>query len=115
MKARIKAIEAFVEELQSQRETIIEVLMWEIGKNKKDATAEFDRTMKFVAQLILTLKENPSEWQSIGQVRAFVRRAAIGIILALGPYNYPLNETYATLIPALLMGNIVISKCLQTI
>jgi glyceraldehyde-3-phosphate dehydrogenase (NADP+) len=28
----------------------------------------------------------------------------------MGPYNYPLNETYATLIPALLMGNVVILK-----
>jgi len=37
-------------------------------------------------------------------------RAAIGIVLCLGPYNYPLNETYATLIPALLMGNVVILK-----
>ena len=32
-----------------------------------------------------------------------VRRAAIGIMLAVGPFNYPLNETYATLIPALLV------------
>jgi len=39
-----------------------------------------------------------------------VRRAAIGIILCLGPFNYPLNETYATLIPALLMGNVVLMK-----
>ena len=39
------------------------------------------------------------------EIQAFVRRAAIGIILCLGPMNYPLNETYATLIPALLMGN----------
>src|SRR5438552_4564774 len=27
-----------------------------------------------------------------------------------GPYNYPLNETFATLIPALLMGNTVVFK-----
>jgi len=28
----------------------------------------------------------------------------------MGPFNYPLNETYATLIPALIMGNPVIFK-----
>ena len=28
----------------------------------------------------------------------------------MGPYNYPLNETFATLIPALLMGNTVVFK-----
>jgi len=33
-----------------------------------------------------------------------------GIMLCLGPFNYPFNETYATLIPALLAGNIVIMK-----
>jgi glyceraldehyde-3-phosphate dehydrogenase (NADP+) len=31
-------------------------------------------------------------------------------MICLGPYNYPLNETYATLIPSLLMGNVVIMK-----
>ena len=42
--------------------------------------------------------------------RLYISRAAVGIVLCLGPYNYPLNETYATLIPALLMGNVVILK-----
>ena len=27
-----------------------------------------------------------------------------------GPYNYPLNETFATLIPALIMGNTMVFK-----
>ena len=31
-------------------------------------------------------------------------------MLSLGPSNYPFNETYATLIPALLMGNTVCMK-----
>ena len=42
--------------------------------------------------------------------KAYVRRAAIGIVMCLGPMNYPLNETYATLIPALLMRNVAIMK-----
>ena len=28
----------------------------------------------------------------------------------MGPFNYPFNETYTTLIPAILMGNTVIMK-----
>ena len=31
------------------------------------------------------------------------RRAPIGVMLNLGPFNYPFNETYCTLIPAILM------------
>jgi glyceraldehyde-3-phosphate dehydrogenase (NADP+) len=34
----------------------------------------------------------------------------LGVVLCMGPYNYPLNETFATLIPALLMGNTVVFK-----
>lgn len=115
LKSRIEAIENFVRELSKQREAIVTVLMWEIGKNRKDAEAEFDRTVVFIQEVIAAIRmpdaaEYNDEWQHVGSVRAFVRRAAIGIIMCLGPYNYPLNETYATLIPALLMGNVVIMK-----
>ncbi|MCO2241551.1 aldehyde dehydrogenase family protein, partial [Pseudomonas aeruginosa] len=33
-----------------------------------------------------------------------------GVALCMGPYNYPLNETFTTLIPALIMGNTVVFK-----
>lgn len=69
-----------------------------------------------VIQVIQTeLDFGGASWQAQGSSAAsslftFVRRAALGIVLVLGPYNYPLNETYATLIPALLMGNVCILK-----
>ena len=34
----------------------------------------------------------------------------MGVALCMGPYNYPLNETFSTLFPALLMGNTVVFK-----
>ena len=34
----------------------------------------------------------------------------VGVVLFLAPFNYPLNEMYAMLIPALLMGNTVVMK-----
>jgi len=110
---RIEAIETLVSELKRKREEIVHVLMWEIGKNVKDAQSEFDRTISFIEQTIQELRTNPeynASWKHIGSTHAFTRRAAVGIILCLGPFNYPLNETYATLIPALLMGNVVIMK-----
>ena len=85
LRDRVKAIQTFMTVLQEQRTAIIEVLMWEIGKNLQDATSEFDRTMQFIQKLIETIHTDPefnSEWQSMGgdTTRAFVRRAAIGII-----------------------------------
>jgi hypothetical protein len=46
------------------------------------------------------------EQEIIGQIR----RSPLGVALCMGPYNYPLNETFTTLIPALIMGNTVIFK-----
>jgi len=43
-------------------------------------------------------------------VYAHIRRGPLGVVLCLGPYNYPLNETFTLLIPALIMGNTTIFK-----
>jgi acyl-CoA reductase-like NAD-dependent aldehyde dehydrogenase len=48
---RVQAIERFIDELGAQRETIVTTLMWEIGKNRKDSEAEFDRTVEFVQKV----------------------------------------------------------------
>ena len=110
---RIAKIEAVVAKLKRSRDEIINVLMWEICKNTDDAAAEFDRTVVFIEKTIATLKamdEATAGWRLVSGIMAFVRRAAIGVMLLLGPFNYPFNETYAALIPALLMGNCVVMK-----
>jgi glyceraldehyde-3-phosphate dehydrogenase (NADP+) len=68
--------------------------------------------MVFIESVIAAFKEVDGKgiWQTVSGIYARVRRAAIGIMLCLGPFNYPFNETYATLIPALLAGNVVIMK-----
>ncbi len=75
-----------------------------------------DRTMEFAESTVEAYEKmensdhSENKWKSIGGFYALIKRAAIGIMLCLGPFNYPFNETYATLIPALLLGNIVILK-----
>lgn len=113
LQERVEYVQKFLAKLKESRDEIVQVLMWEIGKNFIDAQSEFDRTMEFAYLLIETMKNDKEfslNWQQIGSTKALVRRAAIGIILCLGPYNYPLNETYATLLPSLLAGNICILK-----
>lgn len=60
--------------------------------------------MAFISATIEAYKtmDQNNDWKTVGGIYARVRRAAIGILLVLGPFNYPLNETYATMIPALL-------------
>jgi len=110
---RILALERVVVALKEKRAEIVDVLMWEICKSAEDAAAEFDRTMVFIDATIAAFRamdESEGGWRTVSGIMAKFRRAAIGIMLCLGPFNYPFNETYATLIPALLAGNVIIMK-----
>ena len=110
---RIEAVLKVVDALKIKRDEIVNTLKWEICKNEMDAAAEFDRTIKFIENTISSLQEleiSSKTWRTVSGIMARIKRAAIGIMLCLGPFNYPFNETYATLIPALLMGNIIIMK-----
>ena len=48
-----------------------------------------------------------------GQQAGQVRRGPLGVVLFLAPFNYPLNEMYAMLIPALVLGNTCVLKSLR--
>jgi glyceraldehyde-3-phosphate dehydrogenase (NADP+) len=53
---------------------------------------------------IIKLDRNSANFTKSQGINAMVRRGPLGVVLCLGPYNYPLNETFALLIPALIMG-----------
>ena len=94
---RIAKVEELMTELKaSKRDEIINVLMWEICKTKADATKEFDRTMDYIAATISTYKAMLATDSSFVQkegVLAQIKRAPLGVMLNLGPFNYPFNET----------------------
>ncbi|KQB44571.1 NADP-dependent glyceraldehyde-3-phosphate dehydrogenase [Flavobacterium sp. L1I52] len=110
---RIKCMEDFVSKMKTTREEVVKLLMWEIGKSLGDSQKEFDRTVDYIYDTIEHYKQldrsNAHFTKSQG-VNAMIRRGPIGVVLCLGPYNYPLNETFSLLIPALIMGNPVIFK-----
>ena len=110
---RIKCMENFVSQMKTTRQEVVKLLMWEIGKSLGDSEKEFDRTVDYIYDTIEHYKQldrsNARFTKSQG-INAMVRRGPIGVVLCLGPYNYPLNETFSLLIPALIMGNPVIFK-----
>lgn len=111
--ARIKCMQKFVYLMIQQRDIVIKLLMWEIGKTLADATKEFDRTVDYINDTIDALKEldrESSRFQQEEGVIAQIRRAPLGVVLSMGPFNYPLNEIFTTLIPALIMGNTILFK-----
>lgn len=110
---RIKCMQDFVTQMKATRAEVVKLLMWEIGKSLADSEKEFDRTVDYIYDTIEDYKEldrtNARFTKSQG-INAMVRRGPLGVVLCLGPYNYPLNETFALLIPAIIMGNTVIFK-----
>ena len=110
---RAAKVEELVAALMTKRTEIINVLMWEICKTKADATKEFHGTMEYIGDTLKVYRAtNQADAKVVkeGGVVAQIKRAPIGVMLNLGPFNYPFNETYCTLIPALLMGNSVVMK-----
>jgi glyceraldehyde-3-phosphate dehydrogenase (NADP+) len=110
---RIAHVETFLAAMRRRRELVIRLTMFEIGKTLKDSTAEFDRTIKYVDDTIAALKNLDRTASRFVVEQGFIaqiRRAPLGVTLVMGPFNYPLNETFTTLIPALIMGNPVVFK-----
>lgn len=113
VKDRIECMEKFVVQMKTKREEIVTLLMWEIGKSLPDSQKEFDRTVEYILDTIEDYKQldrNSAKFQKQDGVYAHIRRGPLGVVLCLGPYNYPLNETFALLIPAIIMGNTTIFK-----
>ncbi|WP_420601933.1 NADP-dependent glyceraldehyde-3-phosphate dehydrogenase [Flagellimonas sp.] len=113
VKDRIECMESFVKKMEDKREEVVKLLMWEIGKSLPDSRKEFDRTVEYIYDTIEDYKQldrNSAKFQKHDGVYAHIRRGPLGVVLCLGPYNYPLNETFALLIPALIMGNTAIFK-----
>lgn len=111
--ARIEHVENFLAKMRAKREDVVRLLMWEIGKPLKDSEKEFDRTCDYIVDTINALKEldrNSSRFVQEQGIMAQIRRVPLGVSLCMGPYNYPLNETFSTLFPALIMGNTVVFK-----
>lgn len=110
---RIHHLEQFVFQVTGKKSEVVNLIMWEIGKSQEDSEREFDRTIEYIKNTIEALKDLDRtssrfviEQEIIGQIR----RTPLGVALCMGPFNYPLNETFTSVIPALIMGNAVIFK-----
>jgi glyceraldehyde-3-phosphate dehydrogenase (NADP+) len=106
-------VQRFAHAMGEKRGDIVRLLMWEIGKSLREAGAEFERALSYIRDTLDALKELDRvssrfviQHGIIGQIR----RAPLGVVLCMGPYNFPLYETFTTLIPALVMGNTILLK-----
>lgn len=110
---RIQCVEDFLARMRPLEEVFILRAMWEIAKSYRACQDEFKRTVKYTEDTISRLRELDKAAGTVQQLQGFeamIRRSPLGPVLVMGPFNYPLNEAFAMLIPALIMGNTVVMK-----
>jgi len=110
---RIRLVTSFIERLASKKDLLVQYLMWETGKNHVESVHEVERTIEYTHHTIDSLqklhKENDEPISDSGFTGS-LSLSPVGVVLCMGPSNYPMYETYSIVLPALLMGNNVILK-----
>ncbi|MGT2948699.1 NADP-dependent glyceraldehyde-3-phosphate dehydrogenase [Streptococcus devriesei] len=103
--------------LQSKAEAIGSVLSKEIAKGLKSSVGEVTRTVEIMefaaAEGVRTQGEvlEGGSFEAASKKKiAVVRREPVGLVLAISPFNYPVNLAGSKIAPALITGNVVAFK-----
>src|SRR4051812_19590081 len=89
--ARIACMQDFTKQMIALRSEIVNLIMWEIGKNLPDAQKEFDRTVDYIKATIEALKpvyKSNLRFMIVEGTTGEIRRTPLGVVLCMGPYNY---------------------------
>ncbi|MFR4582547.1 NADP-dependent glyceraldehyde-3-phosphate dehydrogenase [Clostridium cadaveris] len=103
--------------LEENAEEIAEILTMEIAKDKKSSLAEITRTadyIRFSADAGKQLEGETIPGDSFPGTEknkiSVVTREPLGVVLAISPFNYPINLSASKIAPALIAGNSVVLK-----
>lgn len=114
---RAEVIHKAADLLEQEKETLAEILVKEIAKNKKSALSEVIRTADYMHYTAEEGKRVTGESLSSDAFPGFsekklsvINRVPVGVILAIGPFNYPINLSASKIAPALVAGNSVVFK-----
>lgn len=102
--------------LREQREEFAKVLCDEVGKPITYARIEVDRCIETITLSAETMRTmhgetiNTDAMPSGRSAHAYWRRDPVGVVVAITPFNFPLNLVAHKLAPALVAGNTVVLK-----
>ena len=103
--------------LERDKEKIGTILAKEVAKGIKAAIGEVVRTadlIRYAAEEGLRITGQAMEgggFEAASKNKlAIVRREPVGVVLAIAPFNYPVNLSGSKIAPALIAGNVVMFK-----
>lgn len=103
------------EKLLANKEELARLLCLEVAKSYKDSLAEIERSIEmlnYTVEEALRLEGELHSGDSMGANNkiSLVLREPLGLILCIAPFNYPINLSLSKIVPALIMGNVVLYK-----
>lgn len=114
---RAAYLEQAAQRLSECQDELAYILSKEIDKNYDEAYAEVQRSIDLI---IYTAEEGRRQEGQImnggsfsakeQKKQALIQRRPLGLILAIAPFNYPVNLSASKIAPALMGGNVVILK-----
>ena len=103
--------------LEANCEELSKILMNEIGKDINSSISEIKRTadfIRFTADAGKNLEGEAIAADNFPGFKknkvSFAQRVPLGVVLAISPFNYPINLSASKIAPALIGGNSVILK-----
>jgi len=103
--------------LLEQSDELVEIMIREIGKDKKSSKSEISRTADFIRFTADTAKNMSGESIPGDSFPGFnrnkisvVTREPLGVVVAISPFNYPINLSASKIAPAIVAGNSVVLK-----
>ncbi|WP_078409994.1 NADP-dependent glyceraldehyde-3-phosphate dehydrogenase [Priestia abyssalis] len=117
LQERANYLHKWADELVNMQDEIAEIIMKEVGKSYKDAKNEVVRSADFIRYTIEealhmhgeSMRGDSFPGGSQNKI-AVIQRVPLGVVLAIPPFNYPVNLAAAKVAPALMAGNSVIFK-----
>lgn len=114
---RAKVLYKAADILEKRIEELSDILIREIAKDKKSAKSEITRTADYIRFTADSSKNIYGESMQGDNFPGFDRKKIsivtnepIGIVLAISPFNYPINLAASKIAPALVAGNTVVFK-----
>lgn len=101
--------------IKNRAEDLAKLMTVEISKPYKDSLTEVLRSvemMDYTIEEALRIQNEVYSGESFGSKDkvCLSLRQALGIILCIAPFNYPINLSLSKIVPALMMGNVVLFK-----
>ena len=117
IKVRIELIKKFAEFFLNDKQNLATLISWEVGKSFNDSLVEVIRSYEYIMNTIKVFEQKMLNAEIIDESIHGIKNKTgkfyyvpIGVVLAISPFNYPINLSIAKIIPTIITGNTVVFK-----